>query len=394
MDHDAETYDIVIIGAGIQGAGVAQGAAVYGYKTLVLEKYSAAGLATSSKSSKLIHGGLRYLETGQLNLVRECLQERKRLLKNAPHLVKLIPFYIPVYENSVRPAWLIWLGLCIYSAFSFKRFFIMKKNQWKKLDSLRLKNLKYVFKYYDAQTDDRILTQSVIKSAIKHGAEIKYNAEFIKSQKNNLKHSVSFKQEDKLYNIHCRCIINCAGPWVETTQSNISPRLEIPDIELISGTHIIIESPPLHKPAHRAYYIQANDKRVIFILPWKKNKTLIGTTERLYSGDPDKITPTENEISYLLENYNLHFNAHATKNNIVAKFCGLRVLPVSKKSTFKKSRESLIIHNSDTPSQITLVGGKLTSYRASSEKVINLLKKTTPLNKNTSSRGTRNLKLE
>ncbi len=389
MTHDSDTYDIIIIGAGIQGAGVAQAAAISGYKTLVLEKFPAAGLGTSCKSSKLIHGGLRYLETGQLKLVRECLQERKRLLKNVPHLVKLISFYIPIYNNSTRPAWLIWLGLCIYSIFSFKKFSIVKKSQWKNLDNLCLDNLRYVFKYYDAQTDDMALTQAVIKSAIKQGAEVRYNAELINCVANKKNHNVCFKENSRLLHVHGKCIINCSGPWVKTTQNNISPELHLPEVDLISGTHIVIN----HAPVQGAYYIQANDNRAIFILPWKNNTALIGTTETPYSGDPGEVTPSDSEIAYLLENYNLNFNAHVTKDEIISAFSGVRVLPGNKKSSFKKSRDSLIIHNSDMPAQITIVGGKLTGYRASSEKVITLLKKILPLNSKIPASRTRDLKL-
>jgi len=378
MTNNSETYDIVIIGAGIQGAGVAQAAALCG------------GYGTSCKSSKLIHGGLRYLETGQLKLVRECLQERKLLLKNAPHLVKLIPFYIPVYANSTRPAWLIWLGLCIYSVLSLKKFSIVKKSQWKNLDSLREENLQHIFKYYDAQTDDLALTQAVIKSANRLGAKVLYNTKFIKSEIDNKTHKVSFRQQHGQSSVHCRCIINCSGPWIETTQKKISPILKIPDIDLISGTHIIIK----HSPIQGAYYIQANDNRAIFIMPWKKNKILIGTTETLYSEKPDNVAPTDREVTYLLENYNQHFNAHATTDDITDTFAGLRVLPACEKSSFEKPRDSLIIYNSDTPTLITLVGGKLTSYRASAEKVIKHLKKVLPPSKETHSCESRDLKLE
>jgi len=389
MADDSNTYDIIIIGGGIQGAGVAQAAAICGYKTLVLEKFPAAGLGTSCKSSKLIHGGLRYLETGQLKLVKECLLERKRLLKNAPHLVKLISFYIPIYENSTRPAWLIWLGLCIYSIFSFKKFSIIKKSQWKNLDNLRQNKLRHVFKYYDAQTDDMALTQAVIESAIKQGAEVKYNAELINCVANKENHNVCFKENTQLIYVRGKCIINCSGPWVKHTQSSISPELHLPEVNLISGAHIIIK----HALMMGAYYIQANDNRAIFILPWKNDTILIGTTETLYSGDPGEVTPSDCEITYLLENYNQHFNSDVKKDEIISAFAGVRVLPGNKKSSFNKSRDSLIVHNSKTPAQITVVGGKLTGYRASSEKVVKLLKKILPLNSQVPASRTRNLKL-
>jgi len=359
-------YDIVVIGAGIQGAGVAQAAAACGYKTLVIEKYPQAGLGTSCKSSKLIHGGLRYLESGQFKLVYECLRERKYLLKNAPRLVKLIPFYIPVYANSIRSAWLIWLGLSIYSLFSLKKFSIVNKKDWSSLDGLNLKNLKCIYKYFDAQTDDKELTQAVIMSAEKNGADIFYNTDFKKSYFQKSKHIVTYTQNKKENSTTCRCIVNCTGPWVISTQNKIKPALKTPDIELVAGTHIIVD-----KPITRGvYYIEAADRRAVFVMPWKEQQTLIGTTERLYSDNPDNITPTESEKLYLLETYNSRFNTQLTTDNIKESFAGLRVLPHNNQSAFNKSRESLIITNEKQPGLITLIGGKLTAYRASSEEVL------------------------
>ena len=165
-------YDIAIIGGGIHGAACAQAAVEKGYTVLVLEQYEKPGLGTSSKSSKLIHGGLRYLESGQFKLVRECLQERKHLLKSAGSLVRLVPFYIPVYANSSRPPWLIRLGLMIYTLFSGMTFKSIPTNQWQHLDGLKTEGLKKVFQYYDAQTDDQQLTEHVMSQAIKLGAKL------------------------------------------------------------------------------------------------------------------------------------------------------------------------------------------------------------------------------
>jgi len=386
---DNQDYDIVIIGAGIQGAGVAQAAAACGYKTLVIEKFPQAGMGTSCKSSKLIHGGLRYLESGQFKLVKECLSERKTLLKNAPELVKLIAFYIPVYKNSLRPAWLIWIGLFIYSIFSLKKFTRLKNNEWPTLDGLKLNNIKTIFKYYDAQTDDQKLTRAVIYSAEKLGATILYEADFIKSSSQNNTHHLSYKKNQQLHSVNCRCIVNCTGPWVESTQEKISPLLKTPPIELVAGAHIII-----NKTISRGiYYLEAADKRAVFVMPWKNDTTLIGTTERIFTEDADNIAPTEDEKKYLLETYNRYFKATASNENITESFAGLRVLPVSDQSAFNKSRESLIIHNASSPGLITLIGGKLTTYRASSEDVLHQIKKLLGAPENARNCNTRDIPL-
>ncbi len=368
-------YDIIIIGAGIQGSGVAQATAGYGYKTLVIEKFSQAGLGTSCKSSKLIHGGLRYLESKQFKLVHECLQERKLLLKNAPQLVKIIPFYIPVYSHSLRPIWLIQIGLFIYSLFSFKPFSIIKKEYWHKLDNIDTKNLKTVFKYYDAQTDDKQLTQAVIHSAEKLGATVEYNADFLTSRVTNNQHVLTYLKNNEKTTVTCQCIINCSGPWITSTQNKISPQLELPDINLVAGTHIIINKPTIQG----AYYIEATDKRAVFVMPWKEQHTLIGTTERVYTGNADDIQPTTGEINYLLDTYNRYFKTTISTDNIIDSFSGLRVLPGNtttdgNESAFNKPRESLLIHNHKKTALITLIGGKLTIYRLSAEEVLQQIK--------------------
>ena len=155
-------FDVVVIGAGIHGAGVAQAGAANGPSVLVLEQYNEAAKGSSSRSSKLIHGGLRYLETGQIQLVRECLDERATLLRTAPHLVKLEPVHIPVYRETRRRPWKVALGLGIYSIMSRKRFHRIAATDWAGLDGLRTDHLDAVFSYYDAQTDDARLTRAVV----------------------------------------------------------------------------------------------------------------------------------------------------------------------------------------------------------------------------------------
>jgi glycerol-3-phosphate dehydrogenase len=362
-------YDVVIIGAGIQGAGIAQAAASCGYRTLLLEKQAQAGMGTSCKSSKLIHGGLRYLESAQFALVRESLQERKRLLRNAPQLVKLVPFYIPVYKNSTRPPWLIWLGLSIYSLFSLKPFHIIKRRDWGSLDGLQTRHLRQVFQYYDAQTDDQRLTQSVVESALKLGARVEYQAELVDSNYTE-HHQLRYRKQDNDCSISTRYLVNCSGPWAAQTQKKIQPLMPLPQLELVAGSHIIIRRPL----KQGAYYLQASDQRAIFAIPWKHNMTLIGTTERHYTGEIEQLQPEEPEIDYLLENYNRHFSPAAGRSDIVECFAGLRVLQDAADSAFNASRDTIIISNSNYPGQVTVTGGKLTTYRATAERVMSQIK--------------------
>jgi glycerol-3-phosphate dehydrogenase len=358
-------YDVVIIGAGIQGAGIAQAAAGCGYRTLLLEKQAQAGMGTSCKSSKLIHGGLRYLENAQFSLVLESLLERKQLLRNAPELVKLIPFYIPVYKNSARPAWLIWLGLSIYSLFSQKPFQIIKRRDWDMLDGLQTENLRQVFQYYDAQTDDQRLTQSVVMSAVRLGAKVELEANLIDSNYTD-HHQLHYRQKNSDCYTSTHYLINCSGPWAAQTQQKIQPLMQLPELDLVAGSHIIIDRPL----RQGAYYLQASDQRVIFAIPWKQNTTLIGTTERHYSGDIEQLQPDDEEIDYLLKNYNQYFEPPADRSDIVERFTGLRVLQNAADSAFNASRDTIIISNHDCPGLLTVTGGKLTTYRATAERVI------------------------
>jgi len=158
---------------------------------------------------------------------------------------------------------------------------------------------------------------------------------------------------------------------VNETQTKISPTLSTPAVDLIAGTHIIVDK----ELEQGIYYIEAADKRAVFVMPWKNQQTLIGTTEKKYTGDINSIAPSEEEKTYLLKTYNQYFKTQLSQKNIVTAFAGLRVLPRSENSAFNKSRESIIIKNTESPKLITLVGGKLTAYRASADEVLIEIKK-------------------
>lgn len=362
-------YDVVVIGAGIQGVGVAQAASAAGYRVLVLEQYQQPAQGTSSRSSKLIHGGLRYLETAQFSLVRECLVERARLLKNAPHLVKLVPFYIPVYENSFRKPWKIMAGLSLYSLLSLKPFQRIPKQQWDSLNGLQTKGLKAVFKYYDGQTDDAKLTEAVLASAVSMGANVQFST-VLKSAKIKADFCLlTLQQKGKTKEISTKTMVNATGPWVESVLQRIIPIQQTqPAIELVQGAHIIVASEA--KP-QGMYYLEApQDQRAVFVMPWK-GKLLIGTTETNYQGDPALVKPLETEIDYLLTVYNYYFPANLNKNDVLSSFAGLRTLPKADSSAFSRPRDTLIIGDKKRKSRVfSLYGGKLTAYRATADQVM------------------------
>ena len=376
-------YDVVVIGAGIHGAGVAQAAAAAGYSVLVLEQYDEVAKGSSSRSSKLIHGGLRYLESGEFHLVRECLRERAILLRNAPHLVKLVPFHIPVYRNTRRRPWKIALGLTIYSLFSRKRFHRVSSSDWSQLDGLRSDDLDAVFSYYDAQTDDAHLTRSVLQSARTLGADVITGAEFGQARLDSGEVKVGYQKNGQSITVAARVLVNAAGSWVnhvlQRVQQPSGAAMELYAMDLVQGTHIVVPGQISHP-----YYLEApQDGRAVFVLPWK-NDIMVGTTELNYHGDPTDVRPTEAEIDYLLEIYNHYFRRELTSGDIIDAFAGLRVLPAGGGNASSKSRETHFHQDDPTrPRVVSIYGGKLTSYRATAEKLLrrikNVLPETTPV---------------
>jgi glycerol-3-phosphate dehydrogenase len=360
-------YDIVMIGAGIHGAAVAQAAGAAGYRSLVLEQYPQAATGSSSKSSKLIHGGLRYLESRQLHLVRECLAERKYLLGNAPHLVHMRHFHIPVYQDTRRRPWQIRLGLGLYALLGGKGFCQIPPDQWHQLDGLRTKGLDKVFRYHDAQTDDTRLTRAVLASAESLGADIRYRCTVKQVRCSATGCTVFYQADNTVKDVESRVLVNASGPWVNHVLACIQPAPVALPIDLVQGTHLVIPG----KLQQGMYYLEApQDQRAVFVTPWKDN-ILLGTTETLYTGDPARVEPLEEEIRYLLDVYNHYFEKTVENSQVTAAFAGLRVLPRSQDAAFHRSRDTLLhIDTKNCPRVLSIYGGKLTSHRATAEQVM------------------------
>ena len=370
-----QEYDICIIGGGIQGSGVAQAAAAAGYRVVLLEQTALAG-ATSSRSSKLVHGGLRYLESFQFALVAESLRERELLLHNAPELVRRVPFYIPVYRHTSRRPWQIRLGLSLYALLGrlrasacFKR---LDSQQWHNLNGLNMHGLQAVYQYWDAQTDDRALTRAVMYSASRLGAALYCPAQFVAAQHDTHGYTIDYIKDGATHSLRCAALVNASGPWVQGVQAQVTPSIPPPSIELVAGTHIVIE-----QPAPRGiYYVESPaDGRAVFIMPWH-GRTLIGTTETHYSGDPAQVGPTEHEIEYLRSIARHYFPG--IRDNIIEQFAGLRVLPSDSKTAFIRSRDTLYFTDNALPGYVALVGGKLTTYRAAAHKALMLIESFLP----------------
>lgn len=397
-----DEYDLVVVGAGIQGAGIAQAAAINGIKTLVLEQYEAPAMGTSSKSSKLIHGGLRYLETLSFSLVRECLVERKRLLDNAPHLVQTNRFYIPVYETSKRSWPVIYLGLWLYAwlagDFLGKKIGKLSKSRWSELSALKKDGLLAVLYYEDAQTDDKLLTEAVMKSYQDLKGEVQYSQKVsrVHSDKQGFIIETRLNQSDidesveAGLKVRAKNIINATGPWVNELASVFDPKPKTMDVDLVQGTHIIID----RKVSQYCFYGESpDDGRAVFVLPWK-DVSMVGTTEKLLTDGADSIGATLGEVEYLRHVVNYYFpEQNVLEENISGVFAGSRVLPVSQEDANKRSRETTVLRSSNSPGYFAVYGGKLTAYRATAEKVVAMLINERFPNKIGSIKNTRDLSL-
>ncbi|MCA9230865.1 MAG: FAD-dependent oxidoreductase [Planctomycetales bacterium] len=376
----SDRYDLVVIGAGIQGAGVAQAAAAAGYRTLVLEQ-TAIAAATSSQSSKLIHGGLRYLESAQFRLVREALRERALLIKLAPELVKLVPFYLPIFKQSRRKAWQLRVGLNLYRALGGfgpgTGFTTLDKSEWAGLDGLVTDDLVSVFRYYDGQTDDAVLTRAVMRSAESLGAELKMPAEFVGAKIAGDHCQVAYREGAAEHSCRCAVLVNCGGPWAARLLETIEPRQAPFDVELVQGSHLWLE---LEAPSG-CYYLEApSDGRGVFAIPWY-GETLVGTTETVHHGPPEEARTLPAETEYLLKTLGHYFPRYrdVAPEQIKREYCGLRVLPKSGGSPFSRSRE-VIIHGDRTraPRMVSVMGGKLTTYRLTAQKVMKMVEASLP----------------
>ncbi len=369
----SESWDVVVIGGGINGAGVAQAAAAAGYSTLLLERNPQPGRETSSRSSKLIHGGLRYLESLELSLVHESLRERELLLKLAPDLVHRQTFNIPVYRDTSRSQWELFAGLSLYALLAGPlrhRFRRLNKKEAQSIPGIRKKGLRAVFQYEDAQTDDAQLTRAVLDSAVSLGAEVRYSAEMSRAQVGTDGVEIGYRIGGREQVLKAVVLVNAAGPWVAEVNRRIRPTPAMPEIDLVQGAHLVLD-----EAVDQAWYLESpTDGRAVFLLPWK-GRALLGTTETLFRGDPSQVHCLDEEREYLLQVQAHYFPRRSDR--VIGDMAGLRVLPRQGENLFRRSREILLtVDDRHRPRVVGMVGGKLTVYRRTAEKVIELLKAT------------------
>jgi len=362
-----------VIGGGINGVGIAADAAGRGLKVFLCEKDDLAQ-HTSSASSKLIHGGLRYLEHYEFRLVREALAEREVLLAKAPHIVKPMRFVLP-HRPHLRPAWMIRAGLFLYDHLG-KRKRLGASRSLRFGPGYPLKPaITRGFEYADCAVDDARLVVLNAMAAREQGAHIVTRTRCLRAERVDGVWQVVLQHADgSLQSIRARALVNAAGPWVASFIKD-DLKLDAPyGIRLIQGSHLIV--PRLYEGEH-AYILQNEDQRIVFCIPYLDRFTLIGTTDREYSGDPAQVKITEAETDYLLKVVNAHFNHQLSRADILHTYSGVRPLCNDESDNPSAVTRDYTLALSAGEGQAPLLsvfGGKLTTYRKLAESAMAELK--------------------
>jgi glycerol-3-phosphate dehydrogenase len=373
-----ETKDLIVIGGGINGAGIAADAAGRGLSVLMLEGQDLA-CATSSASSKLIHGGLRYLEHYEFRLVSEALAEREVLLKMAPHIAFPMRFRLP-HRPHLRPAWMIRTGLFMYDHLGKRTSLPASASLRFGADSVLKPEIVRGFEYSDCWVDDARLVLANAQMVTRKGGEVKTRTRAIKATRENGMWVVEAQDIDtgETFTWRAKGLVNATGPWVKTF---FDEGLQLPSpygIRLIKGSHIVV--PRVHTQK-QAYILQNEDKRIVFVIPWMDEFSIIGTTDVEYHGDPKAVHIDDKEVSYLLNVYNAHFKKTLTKDDIVWTYSGVRPLCDDESDSPQAvTRDyTLDIHDENGKAPLLSVfGGKLTTYRKLAEHALDKLERYYP----------------
>ena len=366
-DH---VYDLAIIGGGINGCGIARDAAGRGLNVLLLEQDDLAS-ATSSWSSKLIHGGLRYLEQYEFRLVREALQEREVLLKIAPHIIHPLEFILP-HDKHMRPAWMIRIGLFMYDHLGGK-ISLPGSRTVMFPDSVYSAGLKTVirrgFFYSDARVDDARLTVLNAMSARGHGAEVRTRTRVVSGKRNGDVWQIVLRDVDSGIEstVSARGLVNAAGPWVKHLLDDALRVRMSATAKLVKGSHIVV--PRVHDKPH-AYILQNDDKRVVFIIPYEEKFSLIGTTDVAVPSVEEGHQISKDEISYLVRAANRFLAKPLIETDVVWSYAGVRPLYDDGSANPSDITRDYVLktdHQDGKLPLLSIFGGKITTYRRLAE---------------------------
>ena len=366
-------YDLLVIGGGVNGTGIAADAAGRGLKVLLCEQSDLA-CATSSNSSKLIHGGLRYLEHYEFRLVKEALAEREVLLKNAPHIMWPLTFRLP-HQKHLRPAWMIRIGLFMYDNLAKRVTLPASKSIKFGEHSVLEPSITKGFEYADGWVDDSRLVILNALAAQQKGAVIATQTKCVKAHREENKWQVTLEQQgtQSRYAISAKGIVNAAGPWVAKLFDEALEEKSPQNIRLVKGSHIVV--PRIHDEP-QAYILQNKDQRIVFVIPFEDDYSLIGTTDVEHKGAPQDVKISEEEIDYLIDITNNYFKTPIKRQDIVHTFSGVRPLlddeSVNAQAVTRDYKLELSSEGKYTP-LLSVFGGKITTYRKLAEAAVNKL---------------------
>jgi glycerol-3-phosphate dehydrogenase len=367
-------YDLAIIGGGVNGCGIARDAAGRGLSVFLCEMNDLAS-GTSSWSTKLVHGGLRYLEYYEFRLVREALMEREVLWAIAPHIIRPLRFVLP-HHSGLRPAWLLRLGLFLYDHLGGRKLLPPTRTLDLRSDvtgkPLAPGRFTRGFEYSDCAVDDARLVVLNARDAAERGADIRTRTRAVEARQRDGRWNVTV--EDTVTGVRstmsARVLINAAGPWVhEVLAGKIGVNARA-NVRLVQGSHIVV--PKLYDH-DRAYILQNSDGRIVFTIPYQGDYTLIGTTDRDYDGDPAAAKATQEEIDYLCASVSEYFARSVTASEVVWTYSGVRPLYDDGASEAKAATRDYVFEV-DAPSGaapvLSVFGGKITTYRRLSEEAL------------------------
>ena len=356
MDRDrhlealaSRRFDLLVVGGGIIGAGIAEAASAHGLSVAVVDKGDFAG-ATSSASSKLIHGGLRYLRLGDVGLVREAHHERRVLMNVvAPHLVRRLPFLLPLYDSGPYRPWFVQSGIVVYSTLARARLngLVDLDRARRMVPPLRGEGLRSCALYEDAWTNDARLTLANLRAAEDRGATVVNYAEVVSLR------PIEVRADGRTIAVDARRVLNASGPWVDRVR-RLEDRAARASVRLSKGVHVVVDG----AEDWRAALTISHDKvRVSFAVPWE-GTLLLGTTDTLHEGDPDSVAVTDEDVRQVLDEASV---AVATLGPPILSFAGLRVLPGGDGGTASARRET--VYTTGPSGMVSVAGGKLTTYR-------------------------------
>ncbi len=368
-------YDLCVIGGGINGVGVARDAAGRGLSVLLVEAKDL-GQGTSSASSKLIHGGLRYLEFMEFRLVRDSLVERKKLLDIAPHIISPMKFTLP-HSSALRPYWMVRLGMFLYD--NLARRMRIGKSACVDLrsDCVGMPLADFYergFSYYDCLVDDARLVVLNAMDAAERGADIRTHTKCTKiiAQDGRWALNLCDQRSGEKYSVCASMVVNAAGPWVREVVDKLSGFEYSPQVRLVKGSHIIIDR---FYDGDHSYTLQQDDGRIVFVIPYEDDYTLVGTTEEAFDGDLYDVRISDAELEYLCDAVSTHFKKDIGRADVLWTYSGVRPLFDDGEEENRAVTRDFVLyeHPGRGASMISIFGGKLTTYRALSEQVVSKL---------------------